>query len=224
MNFAFATLGLYRLPELQLHYILDVMGMREHINGLYPGYGIFQVQPLQVTGLGGGVTTDINHGGRPYFQDLGDQLFAHAGAGRISDDNVRPALLFKETILAEGGDVTGKEPGVTDAVQGGVLPGVFNSFTDDLDPDDPGRPAADEDADTASSAVQVVYGLLPAQLCVVAGDLIKSFPLPGIGLEEGLGADLELKIFQSLDHISFSKQDPGLQVGDAIVPFGIDRV
>ena len=97
MNFAFATLRCTVLPELQLHYILDVMGMREHINGLYPGYGIFRVQHCKISGLGGGVTTDINHRGRPYFQNFVHQPPLHAGAWRISDDDVRPALLFEKT-------------------------------------------------------------------------------------------------------------------------------
>ena len=98
-----------------------------------------------------------------------DQLFAHAGAGRIGDDNVRPALLVKKAVLAECGDVAGKEPGMADTVEGGVLPGVFHGFIDDLYADDPGGLAADENADAAGPAIQIIDGLFPGERREIRG-------------------------------------------------------
>ena len=76
--------------------VLDVLGMREHIYGLYCGDGVFAAEDGQVAGLGRGIAADIDDAaGFGVEDDFGD-IGMDAGPRRVEDDDVRMSVFGDE--------------------------------------------------------------------------------------------------------------------------------
>ena len=73
----------------QQGHVLDVMGTREHVYGLYFG-GVVAVlvQVGQVAGQGGRITGDVDDAFGFALGDGFEDRFAAAGPGRVEDDDV----------------------------------------------------------------------------------------------------------------------------------------
>src|ERR1700722_15939818 len=133
-----------------------MMGMREHVHGLYPRDGILCIQQVQIAGLGSRVAGYVDHRWRRYIQDLVHQPFVHTSSWRVGNDHVGPAFALEEIVGADVDGVAGKKPGMPYSVKGGILAGVGDGFFDDFYPYDARRLPADENPDTARSAIEVI--------------------------------------------------------------------
>jgi hypothetical protein len=76
-----------------------VLRVGEHVNGLNGNDLVGGVKKLQVTGLGGGVAAHIHNalwGGKEYGFD---NIFMHAGARRVCDDDIGAAMLIYKLLV-----------------------------------------------------------------------------------------------------------------------------
>ena len=73
--------------------------LREHVDGLDLFNAVFLSQDGEVAGLRGRVAAHINDPWGSDLQELTNNLFVHAGAGRIGDDDVRTAMLSDKGIV-----------------------------------------------------------------------------------------------------------------------------
>ena len=96
----------------------------------------------------------------------------HAGARRIDDDHIRPAVLPDEVRREDVLHVAGVELAVVDAVAGGVDFRVLDGLRHVFDADHMLGLAGDELGDGARARVEVVDQLRARQVREFARDLI----------------------------------------------------
>ena len=176
--------------------------MREEIDGLYAGDGVFLGEPLQVASLGSRIATDIYNQGRFHVEDLLNQFIVHAGPGRIGDDHIGSSVLFEKRVVADVDHIAGKEGSVRESISFGVDAGIVDGGFDQLYTDDFFCVLTAKDSDAAGTAIQVVHDLIAAEFREIARDAIEFFGLFGIGLEKRSGTDLEGEFFQGFNYIA----------------------
>ena len=95
-----------------------MVGMGEHIHGLYGRHLVLGIEQLEVACLGGGVAADIDDAAGLGEQNHVDDVVVHAGTWRVGDDDIGAAVLVDEVLREHVLHVAGKEQGVLNAVDG----------------------------------------------------------------------------------------------------------
>lgn len=116
----------FRLSQFQQTDVLNVLCVREHVDGLHRHHLVGRVKQLQVAGLCGGVAADVDNLLGADLQQLFPHLLGHARTGRVGDDDVGTAVAGDEVVGEHLGHVTGIEGAVLDAVDVGVDLGIVD--------------------------------------------------------------------------------------------------
>ena len=95
-----------------------MVGVWEHVDWLYGGDFVFDVEELEVACLCGWVAADIDDATWRGIEDDVDDVFVHAGTRWVGDDDIRTAIFVDETVGEDIFHVARKEEGVVDAVEG----------------------------------------------------------------------------------------------------------
>lgn len=175
----------------QQGYVLDVMGTREHVYGLYFG-GVVAVlvEVGQVAGQGGRVTGDVDDAFRFALGDGFEDRFAAAGPGRVEDDDVRTDAIPDEFRQFIDG-IPQDELGIADVVVLGIADGVADGRGDDFDAIDLLGFLGQEQGNRPGTAVDVSDGFAAFEVGKVEGRFIEALGLFAVDLEEGLGRNVE---------------------------------
>ena len=207
--------------SFEQHDIFDVRGVGEHVDGLHSLHTVIGVEQRQVAGLRGGVATDVDDAAGRGVKDDVDHVGVHAGARRVGDDDVGPAMSADEVVGEDLTHVAGVELGVGDAVDAAVDLGILDGFGHVFNADDLRRLARDEVGDGAGTGVEVVderFGIIRLTLeGEVAGDAVEVVGLLGVGLVEALRTDLELQVLHGLVDEVGALERGQLQVADGVV-------
>jgi len=110
--------------------------MRKHVYGLHGGYGVFDVEQLQVASLCGRIATNVNDALGLCTQYDVCHILVHSGTRRVGDDYVRPSVRGYKVVVQNIFHVAGKEQRVLNAVDFGVHLGVFDGLGNVLNADD----------------------------------------------------------------------------------------
>ena len=130
--------------------------MWEHVHRLYDCHMIVHVQRLQVAGLGGRITADVDDAPWGCPEDGLHHVGMHAGTWGVGDDDVRTAMLTDEVVRQDILHVTSIEEGVVDAVQLGIDLRVLDGLRHIFDTDDLLGSLGHEVGDGARTGVEVV--------------------------------------------------------------------
>ena len=136
--------------------VLDVLCVREHIDGLDALHLVVFAEQLKVASLCGRVATDIDDALRVGEEDGVDDVLVHAGTRRVGDDDVGLAVLLDEVAVQDVLHVASKELGVLDAVYLRVHLSILDSLGHVLDADDLAGLPCHEVGDGACARVEVV--------------------------------------------------------------------
>ena len=93
-----------------------MVGVREHVDGLYVCNAIFSVQERQVARLRRRVTAHIDQDFGRGIQDHFYHIFMHAGSWRVDDHHIRSAMSLHKFVGQNILHVAGIEEGIVDAI------------------------------------------------------------------------------------------------------------
>ena len=193
--------------------------VRKHIYRLHFYNGISSIEQGQVAGLRSGIAAYIHNCRRFYLQYFIDQLFVHAGAGRIGNQYIGAAMLRKKIIVAYINNIATKKFAVANTIKNCIFTCIgYGSFYH-FYPNHLLSAAAAKNTNGTRTAIQVVKGLCTNKFLKITANLIQLFTLPAICLKKRFGPDLKLEIFQSFDHVAFTFINLRLQVKKRIVSF-----
>src|SRR3982751_2639379 len=114
-------------------------------------------------------------------------------------------MLLKKIIIANIDHVTSNKFTMRDMIEHSIFPRIIDSRFNHFHANDLFSFPAAEDANASSAAIQVIQYLASVELSEFPCDLVQFFRLLCIGLEERLRPDLELKIFEPLNHKPFTR-------------------
>ena len=131
--------------------------MGEHVDGLYLCDIVGRMELLQVTGLSGWVTADIDDTFGCSTENGLHHVGMHAGTRGIGDDDIRTTVLRDKIIGEDILHVAGIEEGVFNAIDLRVDLGILDSLRDIFDTDDLAGFLRNEVGNGACTGIEIVY-------------------------------------------------------------------
>ena len=152
--------------------VLDVLGMREHVDRLNASNLILLIEQLQVTCLRGRIAADIDDTLGRSEKDGIDDVLMHACARRIGDDYIWSSMLLDEVAVEDVLHVACEEKRVLDTINLAIDFSVLDGFRNILYTNDLTGLACHEIGDGACTCIKVVDELASRELSKVARYLI----------------------------------------------------
>ena len=97
------------LDEDEFGDIFDVLGVREHVDGLDASHAVAGGEHLQVARLGSGVAAYVNDFAGLHVEELLYYFLVHAGSWRVGDDDVGTLVAGDEFGGEHFGHIAGVE-------------------------------------------------------------------------------------------------------------------
>ncbi len=218
------------LDEDEFGDIFDVLGVREHVDGLDAAHAVAGGEHLQVARLGGGVAAYVYDFAGLHVEELLHYFLVHAGAWRVGDDDVGALVAGDEFGGEHFGHIAGVEEGVGDVVVCGVFAGghdrVFNVF----DADDLFALAGQEEGDGAGAGVEVVDHIVGTHLRELGHIAVEPLGLRRVGLVECLRANGEVEgrgavvALHDFLHVVLTGEGDRREVGVGVVELVVEDV
>ena len=105
-----------------------MLGVGEHVHGLYTNHAVLSIKELQITCLGSRIATYIDNAVGIGKQNRIYHILVHTGTWRVCDDDIWAAMLLYEFTVQDILHISGIEQGVVYTVQFRVHLGILYRF------------------------------------------------------------------------------------------------
>ena len=136
-----------------------MVGVWKHIYRLDIRDAVFGAQDFKIACLGCGIAADIHYALRLCSQNHLCHIRMNAGARRVENDDIRPAVSLDEIGCEYILHISRKELAIVNSVGCRVCLCIFYGFGNIFDSDDFRGPAGNELGNGARACVEVIYHL-----------------------------------------------------------------